>query len=65
MIDREKVLTVLARRFPGAGADQIAATANAIVGLTDEPIDVGASVGIAIAPYDGIDRDEITVEPKA
>jgi hypothetical protein len=36
MVDREKVLTVLTRRFPGAAADQIAATANAIVGLDDE-----------------------------
>lgn len=36
MVDREKVLTVLSRRFPGASADQIAATANAIVGLSDE-----------------------------
>jgi hypothetical protein len=36
MIDREKVLAVLAKRFPGAGADQIAAAANAIVGLDDE-----------------------------
>ena len=36
MVDREKVLTVLSKRFPGATADQIAATANAIVGLSDE-----------------------------
>ncbi|HXW08268.1 MAG TPA: hypothetical protein VD833_23760 [Vicinamibacterales bacterium] len=36
MVDREKVLAVLARRFPGAGPDQIAAAANAIVGLEDE-----------------------------
>lgn len=40
MVDREKVLAVLTKRFPGAGADQIAATANAIVGLTEEWEDV-------------------------
>jgi hypothetical protein len=36
MIDREKVLAVLAKRFPGATADQMAAAANAIVGLDEE-----------------------------
>ncbi|MBI2835169.1 MAG: hypothetical protein HYX76_12160 [Acidobacteria bacterium] len=36
MIDREKVLTILQKRFPGASTDQIAAAANAIVGLEDE-----------------------------
>ena len=36
MVDREKVLAVLTRRFPGARSDQIAAAANAIVGLPDE-----------------------------
>jgi hypothetical protein len=36
MIDREKVLIVLHRRFPGARPDQVAAAANAIVGLDDE-----------------------------
>ena len=40
MIDREKVLTVLTRRFPGATPDQMAAAANAIVGLDDEWEDV-------------------------
>jgi hypothetical protein len=40
MIDREKVLTVLHKRFPGAAADQVAAAANAIVGLGDEWEDV-------------------------
>jgi hypothetical protein len=40
MIDREKVLAVLQKRFPGASADQVAAAANAIVGLTDEWVDV-------------------------
>ncbi|MEW6322506.1 MAG: hypothetical protein AB1635_15635 [Acidobacteriota bacterium] len=36
MIDREKVITVLRKRFPGASDDQIAAAANAIVGLGEE-----------------------------
>jgi hypothetical protein len=36
MVDREKVLAVLRRRFSGASPDQLAAAANAIVGLDDE-----------------------------
>ncbi len=36
MVDREKVLAVLARRFPGSSPEQLAAAANAIVGLDDE-----------------------------
>ncbi len=40
MIDREKVLTVLRRRFPGALPEDLAAAANAIVGLTDEWEDI-------------------------
>jgi hypothetical protein len=40
MIDREKVLTVLSRRFPDATANQLASAANAIVGLPDEWEDV-------------------------
>ncbi len=40
MIDREKVLAVLHKRFPGATPDQFAAAANAIVGLDDEWEDV-------------------------
>lgn len=42
MIDREKVLAVIHKRFPGATPDQVAAAANAIVGLDDEWIDVTA-----------------------
>lgn len=33
MIDREKLETILRRRFPGAPLDQVAAAANAIIGL--------------------------------
>lgn len=40
MVDREKVLAVLARRFPGATPEQVAAAANAIVGLADEWEDI-------------------------
>ena len=36
MLDREKIVAVLRRRFASAGADQIAAATNAIVGLEDE-----------------------------
>jgi hypothetical protein len=36
MLDREKVVTVLRRRFPGAANEQVAAAANAILGLDDE-----------------------------
>jgi len=40
MIDREKVLTVLERRFPDAPRAERAAAANAIVGLDDDWEDV-------------------------
>ena len=33
MVDREKVLAILQKRFPGARPETLAATANAIVGL--------------------------------
>ena len=36
MIDRDKLETVLSRRFSGAPRAQIAAAANAIMGLEDE-----------------------------
>ncbi len=36
MIDRQKVETILARRFPGATRDQVAVSANAILGLHEE-----------------------------
>ena len=42
MIDREKVLAVLAKRFPQAAPEETAAAANAIVGLDDEWEDVTA-----------------------
>lgn len=36
MIDRQKVEAILRRRFPGASWTEIAAAANAIMGLGDE-----------------------------
>jgi hypothetical protein len=48
MIDREKVLTVLGKRFPGSTPEQMAAAANAVMGLEDEWEDVttrGADAG--------------------
>lgn len=36
MLDRQKVEAILGRRFPGAARDQVAAAANAIMGLGDE-----------------------------
>ena len=36
MIDREKVLAVLLKRFPEAALNDVAAAANAIVGLEPE-----------------------------
>ena len=36
MVDRQKVETILRRRFPGSDIAQIAAAANAIMGLDDE-----------------------------
>jgi hypothetical protein len=36
MLDRQKLETILLRRFPGATHDQIAVSANAIMGLDEE-----------------------------
>jgi hypothetical protein len=36
MIDRQQLESILVRRFPGAPLDQIAAAANAIMGLDNE-----------------------------
>ena len=43
MLDRQKIETLLARRFPGASAPQIAAATNAIMGLSDEWEEVTAA----------------------
>ena len=36
MLDRQKLETILSRRFSGAAKEQIAAAANAIMGLDEE-----------------------------
>jgi hypothetical protein len=36
VVDRQKVEAILSCRFPGAPRDQLAAAANALMGLTDE-----------------------------
>jgi len=36
MLDRQKIETILVRRFPGASHDQVAVSANAIMGLEEE-----------------------------
>ena len=36
MLDRQKLETILGRRFPGASPDQVAVSANAIMGLHEE-----------------------------
>ena len=41
MVDREKVLVVLRKRFPSARTEDVAAAANAIVGLDPEFLPVG------------------------
>jgi hypothetical protein len=45
MLDREKIVAVLMRRFPGSTNEQVAAAANAIVGLEDEWLEVQAPPG--------------------
>lgn len=36
MLDRQKIEAILTRRFSGASRDQVAAAANAIMGLGEE-----------------------------
>jgi hypothetical protein len=36
VLDRQKLETILSRRFPGATRDQVAVSANAIMGLNEE-----------------------------
>ena len=72
MLDRQKVEAILTRRFPGATDQQVAAAANAIMGLSIAPSDaevpddadgnLAASAGSGIAarreaaPYGGEDE---------
>jgi hypothetical protein len=50
MLDREKVVAVLKRRFPDAAAEQVAAATNAIVGLGDEWVEVPLARGDGSRP---------------
>jgi hypothetical protein len=50
MIDRQKVETILRRRFPDATWEQIAAAANAIMGLGDEWEELTSSDLARLAP---------------
>jgi hypothetical protein len=45
MLDRQKVETLLRRRFPNAPIDQIAAAANGLMGLEDEWEEIGEAFG--------------------
>jgi hypothetical protein len=41
MIDRQKVETILRKRFPSSNLAEIAAATNAIMGLGDEWLEIG------------------------
>jgi hypothetical protein len=45
MLDRQKIESILSRRFPGSSHDQVAAAANAIMGLSDEWEEVAGDGG--------------------
>ena len=62
MVDREKVLVVLRRRFPAARSEDIAAAANAIVGLEPEyrAIDVAEVLRLeCLTGHESLDADNI------
>ena len=46
MRDRQKIEILLQRRFPGSTYEQIAAAANAIMGLEDEWEDVPPDIAV-------------------
>jgi len=50
MLDRQKLEAVLSKRFPNSRDDQIAAAANAIMGLDDEWEEVTVSREAAQTP---------------
>jgi len=45
MLDRQKIETILIRRFPGATCGQVAAAANGIMGLDDEWEEIRGDIG--------------------
>jgi hypothetical protein len=61
MLDREKIVAVLKRRFPGSAIEQVAAAANAIVGLDDEWLEVPLPNGVAEPPCrDGCQLNQLS-----
>jgi hypothetical protein len=60
MVDRQKVEAILSCRFPGAPRDQLAAAANALMGLSDEWEEVADPDWNAVASRHG-DAVEIRV----
>jgi hypothetical protein len=67
MIDRQKLETVLSRRFPGASNDRIASAANAIMGLEDEWQEVSTydDFGYKIAPGHCLESCSLAREAQA
>ena len=57
MLDRQKLETILVRRFPGATCVQVAGSANAIMGLEEEWEEVQCHDFGALAPQveDGVE----------
>jgi hypothetical protein len=49
MVDRQKLESILGRRFPDATRHQIAAAANAIMGLEDDWEEVGREEDFAFS----------------
>ncbi len=58
MLDRQKLETLLSRRFPNANRDQVAAAANAIMGLGDEWEEVTPCAEICVVARDQADGAE-------
>jgi hypothetical protein len=64
MIDRQQLESILARRFPGAPLDQIAAAANAIMGLNREaPQDRYCGSGGTVSGSRQRDEDDEVAPP--
>ncbi len=58
MLDRQKLETLLSRRFPGAHRDQVAAAANAIMGLDDEWEEVSPCAEVCVVAREAEDGAE-------
>jgi hypothetical protein len=58
MMDRQKLETLLSRRFPGASRDQVAAAANAIMGLEDEWEEVTPCAEVCVVAREAADGGE-------